>query len=327
MIRPTHAKSDIRLPFSRAACFVVFISISICPNHRSLAADGIEMGTPTAATKQLAEGFTQPYRSVDIAACEMGVLAEILVREGELVSAKQTLAKLDDRVLAESLEVSRLSKDATGALRAAISERDSRSRQFNILRELREKNNATDQETQRAKLMLAIAEAKLQSVREDLSIRRAEYERTKVQIQRRQLVSPLDGIVIDIRKDVGEFVSPTEPTVLTVIQLSQLKVVFSVHRSWTKNLRTGQRVNLRVAEPSLAEKALIVPGTIDFVSPQVDPKSGTTTVKIRIENNDQTIPCGVICRWDGNTSGAAALRGGQSARRPRSPHTMTTKRR
>lgn len=273
-------------------------------------------------SNQRAEGFTQAFRTVDIAAAELGVLAQMLVREGDEVTVNQILAKLDDRVLAESLEVSRISKDATGALRAAMSERDSRQRQFEILQGLHQGKHATKQEMQRATLALAVAEAKLQTVREDLDVKRAEYQRTKVQIQRRQLVSPIDGIVVDIKKDVGEFVSPTEPTVLTVVQLSKLKVVFSVHQSWTKNLKAGQRVELNVGDQRVP-----VAGVIEFVSPQVDPKSGTATVKVSLDNTNRNVPCGVICRWDGKTSGFVMPSEGKSAMRRMLPYSLVEERR
>ena len=45
------------------------------------------------------EGFTQPYRTINVAAVEVGIITAIDVREGDVVSRGQILATLDQEVL------------------------------------------------------------------------------------------------------------------------------------------------------------------------------------------------------------------------------------
>lgn len=242
------------------------------------------------------ECFTEPYRRIDVAAPEMGVLAEIRVAEGDIIAEQQILARLDDRVLTKALEVARAAKSASGSLRAALSELQSTRDQLEGYRSLRRNEHATDRELQRATTAVAVADAKVQVVRDELLVRQTEFERTQAQLENRRIKSPIGGTVIEIRKDVGEFVSPTDPVIMTIVDLSQLKAIFSVPHSYAAKLRVGQVASLVIGARTRGT------GIIEFVSPAADPQSGTVRVKFRIQNPDSSLPCGILCRWDGNAA-------------------------
>ena len=251
------------------------------------------------------ECFTEPYRTVRLAAPEMGVIAEIPVVEGQSVSQSQVVARLDDSVLKKSLEVARAATEATGALDAALSELDTNQQQLKGYRSLRRSDHATEREIQRATTAVEISQAKVQIVRDELSIKHAEFERTKSQLEKRKIRAPLNGIVVEINKEVGEFVSPTDPVIVTLVDLSNLKAIFSIPQSSARKLVAGHLVELTVDDDSqpqgLIAQGLIVQGLIEFVAPRVDPQSGTVTVKIRIENQQGKIVAGSACKWDGQS--------------------------
>ena len=124
-------------------------------------------------------------------------------------------------------------------------------------------------------------------------MRRLEYERVKTQIKQRVIESPIKGYVVAIDKEVGEFVSPTDPVVMHVVHLETLKSVFSVPLAAAKDLRVGQTVHM-----SLGYQEAKCEGVIEFVSPVADAESGSVRVKIRIPNRDGKIQSGVVCRWN-----------------------------
>jgi RND family efflux transporter MFP subunit len=249
------------------------------------------VSAPICSAEQL-EAFTEPYKRVAIPAPEIGVITEIAVQEGDAVTQKQVLAKLDDEVLQASLLVSRAAKEALGARQSAEKELEIAEKQLAIYRDLQEQGNASQRELDRAETDQLQSASRLQSVREELEVRRLEYERVKAQIKQRVITSPIDGVVIAIDKAVGEFVSPTDPVVMHVVQLSNLKAVFSVPFPMTKTLRAGQTVKLTVGYEELECE-----GEIEFVSPVANAESATAPVKIRIPNPEHTLPSGVVCRW------------------------------
>ena len=239
------------------------------------------------------EAFTEPYKRVAIPAPEIGVISQILVNEGDEISQKQILAKLDDDVLQMSLKVAQSAKDATGTLKSAETEVTIREAQLESYRELRDQGNATQRELDRAEADYHQSASRLQSVREELEVRRLEYERVKAQINQRVIESPINGYVVAIDKEVGEFVSPTDPVLMHVVHLETLKSVFSVPLTAAKDLRVGQSVQL-----SVGYQQAKCDGVIEFVSPVADAESGSVRVKIRMPNGDGKIQSGVVCRWN-----------------------------
>ena len=247
---------------------------------------------PTLANEL--DGFTEPYRQVAVPAAEIGVLKEILVTEGDQVSQGQLLAGLDDDVLLASLEVARAAKDAMGARLGAEAELEIRRQQRESYLDLHEQGNASQREIDRIESGYQQAAARLQSVREELGVRRLEFERVKSQLRQRRIEAPIDGHVIAIVKERGEFVSPTDPVVMHLAQLDTLKAVFSVPMEVASGLRIGQSVALQVGTTGTAA----CNGVIEFVSPIANAESASVRVKIRIPNPDGKIPSGAACTWD-----------------------------
>lgn len=252
------------------------------------------MGAAGAQTRvaQEFECFTEPYDQVDVAASDVGVLRQVTVVEGDVVEAGQVLATLNDAVLEKSLQVARAAKDASGALRVAMAELQNAEESLAAFRTLRRKDHASERELQRALTTVAIADAKVQIVRDELSVRRAEYERTLTQLENRRVIAPLSGVVTEVYKAAGEFVSPADPVIAKVVDLKRLKAIFSLPREFAGGMHSGQIVSLVVGEN------LACSGLIEFVSPTADPQSGTVRIKIRIENPEGRLPSGVLCRWD-----------------------------
>ena len=247
--------------------------------------------TPLSAEEM--ESFTEPYKRIAISTGEVGVLAKVLVSEGDRVSNKQILASLDDTVLNASLAVAQAAKDALGTRNGAEIELNAKAKHLESFRQLRNQGNATQRELDRAESEQLQSKARLLAVQEELEVRRLEYLRVKAQIAQRRLESPIDGVVTRIEKEVGEFVSPTDPVVMHVVQLDTLKAVFSVPIQDVDKLKVGQTVKL-----SIGFRKQVCDGVIEFISPVALPESATVPVKIRIPNKKGEIPGGAVCRWN-----------------------------
>ncbi len=227
------------------------------------------------------QGFTEPYADINMAAAEMGTLAAVLVKEGHVVKAGDLLARLDDEVLQASLEVAAAGMEAKGELESATTSLELKKIEQQKLTELFGRQHASQQELDRVRGEVKIASAKLQSVTEELDIRRLEHARIQAQLNQRQIRSTIDGVVIDVRKDKGEFVSPSDPVVVRVVQLDPLLVVFSVPVAKRDQVKAGQTVAMAVGEAGAAAQ-----GEVEFVSPTADPSSGSFRLKVRLPNAD-----------------------------------------
>ena len=252
---------------------------TIRPSGKVNQPSGSVAGSEAESNSGLIEGFTEPYADILLAASEMGTLSEIMVKDGDQVKSGQLLAKVDDGVLQASLAVAKAGMQAEGELRSAQTQLDLKKVELEKLNELFGRQHASQKELDRAKGEIAISEARIQSVREELQVRALEYARIEAQLKQRQIVATIDGVVVEVRKDRGEFVSPSDPVVVRVVQLDPLLVVFSVPSNRRDEVQAGETVSMQIGES--AEQAQ---GLVEYVSPTTDASSGTFRVKIQLPN-------------------------------------------
>ena len=139
--------------------------------------------TKASETPSKIEGFTKPYADINMAAAEMGTLANVAVKDGDVVKSGQLIANLDDAVLQASLEVAKAGMSAKGELQSARTQLELKTVELEKLTELFGRNHASQQELDRVKGEIRIAESRYQSVQEDLAVRRLEYARIEAQLK------------------------------------------------------------------------------------------------------------------------------------------------
>jgi RND family efflux transporter MFP subunit len=179
--------------------------------------------------------------------------------------------------------------ESNGRLEAAKAELRMYQESLDKLEELLSRSHASQREIDRARAQRDMAEAKLKAIQEEMAIRSLEFERTRAQLEQRRVLAPIDGIVTKVYKDASEFVSPSDPTVVKIVQLDPLLTVFSVPVAEAGNLARNRTVRIEQDQRTIQ-------GTIEFVSPVVDAQSGTVQVRVRIPNPGEAIPGGLTCR-------------------------------
>ncbi len=235
-------------------------------------------------------GLTEPYRTIDVAATESGVIAELRVHEGQEVTKGEVLATLDHKLHLAMLAIARQAMEARGRLKAAHAELQ--------LKEDRDKNfaavfangHARPEEVKRVQTDLDIARANLLATEEDLALKRLEYDKINAQIERRKVRAPIDGIVSLMHKDEGEFVASNDPSVLTLVRLDPLLAVFSLTTQQVSSLHSDQAVSIHVSDSKHPTT-----GTVEFISPVADAESGKLLVRIRVDNAKREHRSGTRC--------------------------------
>ncbi len=247
------------------------------------------------------ESYSEPYRDVDVAAPEMGVLSLIHAKEGQRVRQGDALAQMDDEVLQASLEIARQTMESAGRLESAQAELEFQEQWLRKLRELHQRDHASAQEVERVLSQRNIAASRMKAAQEEIEVRRLEHHRIEIQLKQRRITSPLDGVVTRIYKDRGEFVSPSDPNVLKVVQLDPLLVVFPAPLTAARQLKPDQEVRVQFDGASDP-----VRGVVEFISPTPDAQSRTTSVRVRLPNPKEQLPCGAACKLLLDGSGGLA---------------------
>jgi RND family efflux transporter MFP subunit len=251
--------------------------------------------TATVASGSEVDGFTEPFRTVEVAAVETGTIKSIEVKEGQRVSAGQIVARLDDDVHLALLAIAEEAMHAQGQLKSASAEVDLRLDRLAKLETLRVDGHARQEEVDRARTDLEIAKARLLTAEELLLIKKLEYRKIYVQLERRTVRSPIDGVIKKLHKDPGEFVAPNDPYVLELVDLDNLLANFAVPSHEAVRLKEGQDISVILDDVDQS-----VTGVVEFVSPVTDAESGTVRVKVRVANNEGKYRSGERCTLELN---------------------------
>lgn len=247
------------------------------------------------------EGFTEPFRTVNVASPEQGIVASVEVRVGDRVQQGQVVARLDDELHAIMLGTARERKDACGRLESAQAELRLREFRLKKLKELRESGFGRKEEVTRAIADFDVAQAELKAAREDAVDKQWQFKKIEAEWRRRVIRAPLSGVVVARLKEAGEYVAPNEPNLVTIAELDPLLSKFSMKRSLARHIHAGDEV--KVHFESIGK---MVTGLVDVVSPVVDAQSGTIQVKVRIENPHRLILSGERCSINVSVNGEPA---------------------
>ncbi len=231
-------------------------------------------------------GFTEPFKQIELASDELGSIAEMFVVEGDFVAEKAVVAQLDNRVQKLQLEMATQILSNKSELVVAEQILAKRKSILNRLRVIQAKGHASDAEIIRAEMELAIAKSKLLSAQEDVAIRKIEKQRALMQLERRSILAPFDGVVSKIHRKRGEFLSPLHPEVVTIVQVDRLLAIFNVPSSQASMFKAGATHQVQLSN------GYTVDAVVEKIGIVTDAQSGTVEIKFVIQNADGQIRSG-----------------------------------
>jgi RND family efflux transporter MFP subunit len=235
-------------------------------------------------------GFTEPVKTIELAASETGTLSKLNIKRGDFAGTNQVIGALDSEVLHETREFGIAKQDSQAKLKAARIRLERARSNFDKLQQLRDEGHGGSRELQIAESDYELARTDVEAVEEEMKLAKLEIRRIDAEIRRRQIVSPIDGVVSEIHREVGEYVSANDPNVLTIVDLRQLRVRFYVPTSAAERFNVGDTISIQLLHSQKAQAA-----TIDFIAPVIDADSNTIRVDLLIDNAEQTMRSGRRC--------------------------------
>lgn len=243
----------------------------------------------TSIAEAQIDGFTEPYRRIELASDESGSIAKMMVEEGQPVRENEPVAELDARVQMLQLEIAEQLATAKSQLIAAEEGYNKRVTISEKLVQLRSEGHASESELIRAEMELSIAKAKLMSAQEEQAVREIEKRRAEMQLERRTIHAPFAGVVAKIHSREGEFLSPLRPEIITLVQVDQLIATFNVPSTQVTSFVVGQQYNIQLSG------GRTVLAKLKNVGVETDAQSGTVEVKFVIDNSTMEFRSGEIC--------------------------------
>ncbi len=253
------------------------------------------MGATAIRKQRTYEGFTEPVREIKVAASESSRVAEVLVRRGAVVKKDDILMNLDTKILEASLRIAQAKAESTSRVEALRIEAEIKSNRFARIDHLNQNGAGSPEEVRRAKADSAVAQLNVQSAIEDQSLNELAVAEIEAKIEQRRVRSPINGIVIDVLQEPGEYVSLNEPQVATVVQLEDLRVTFYIPTDLATQLKEGQEIMLELPGLDPPSTSVKTTGTIEHLAVVTEADSGRVRMDVLIANPKLVYRSGVRC--------------------------------
>ncbi len=236
---------------------------------------------------------------VEVPARVPGVLEEVAVREGHRVDADTVLARVDDdeAVFASNraeLELKLAEDEARNDVRVRFA-----TKAFEVNRAEYARAVESDKKYKRSVSQSELETLRLTMERSKLEIEQATHEQALAhttqsvrgnelafaqwKLKRHAIISPFQGVVVQLYKSRGEWVEPGDK-VIRIVRMDRLRAEGFLDASQAAPDLVGSptevTVNNEHGEP------LACSGTLVFVSPEIDPVNGQVRVWAEFENAD-----------------------------------------
>ena len=251
--------------------------------------DAQDFGANDSASVQL-QGFTEARQSIVVSAPLQGRIEAVDVQMGDLVHAGDTLVRLDATQSKLNFEVAEIQAAATGEIELAAADVEIQSDRYEKLLQLGREQLARPDEITRSLGLLRQARARLKVAEEAREIKRGEKRRAKLQLDMHTIVAPVDGLIGEVLHRQGEWVSPGDASLVTLLATDQLDAVLNVRPEHLPWLLTAGPLTVH-----LVGAGEFVPAKVYQVSPAINGQSGTIEVRLTIDNPDRIYRVGDQC--------------------------------
>jgi multidrug efflux pump subunit AcrA (membrane-fusion protein) len=257
------------------------------------------VATPARASVHMTHCLVSLIEDIQVPAKEAGALTQVATKEGDYVRAGQLLATIDDRQAQLQKLAAIQERDAALAkanddieVRYAAAAHEVAGAELDRSLAIQAKNAGAVAVQDIQKLRLAKHRDELQIDRSKLEmkiarmgadVKQAAVDLADEAIARRQIVSPIDGLVISLLHERGEWVNAGEP-VLQIVRVDRLRVEGFLSASDVgPEAVAGRPV---IVEVTLAQgRSAQLPGQVTFISPLVQ---AGNKYRVRAEVNNRT---------------------------------------
>jgi membrane fusion protein (multidrug efflux system) len=232
-----------------------------------------------------------PERQVKILPRVPGELQKVLVEEGDRVEEGQVVAQLDQRDYLLGLKQAQAQAAAARAdAEAAAVGVESASTAKSRMAPLHETKAISQSEMDKVDdgYKMGLARQSAAEAQAQLALVGLEAARTK--LADTVLRAPFAGVVVKRFLDEGELCGFMPPGIVMIIaDVSRMKVMGSVGELHLSRVKAGMPATVRVdALPGESFQ-----GTVEIVSPMVDPMTRTATVHITVPNDEGRLEMGM----------------------------------
>jgi macrolide-specific efflux system membrane fusion protein len=243
---------------------------------------------------------------VKVPARESGVIHELEVKEGQLVEAGQVLGVLESELArttqaAASIEHDIAKEKAANDVDYRYAQKSQQVSKAELRRALEsvEKFPKSISETELERMRLTAEKSDLQvdQAARDLVIAKLnqklkakELDTATLGVERRKIIAPIRGVVVNVYRRAGEWVHPGE-AVLRIVRIDKLRVEGFLNARTTTRQLDGLPARFAIDLADQRRKEFM--GKVVFVDPEVEPVTGQFRVWAEVDNRDNLLSPGL----------------------------------
>ena len=231
----------------------------------------------------------EPYRTVELSSPVQGVLEEVLVERGDLVKKGQVLARLKSGVEQAGVNLAKARAESMTEIKVNSKKYELSKRSLKRFKELYQKKLVSPNDYDEALTTVVVGELEVLLATEGHHVAQLELKRAEEVLKLRNIVSPIDGVVVERYKSPGEFVE--DQPLLKLAQVNPLNVEVIIPLYWLRTIKKGMTVKVYPEKPVGGSYQ----ATVVIVDSVVDSASGTFGVRLELPNNNHRISAGLTC--------------------------------
>jgi cobalt-zinc-cadmium efflux system membrane fusion protein len=272
----------------------------------------------SATTRPLVETITAPARLAynaeaiaHVGAAVAGRINELKVRVGEAVKKGDALAIIDSPDLGEAQSDFLQKRTAADIAKPAIDLAKSAYERAQRLYDEQQGISLTEVQSRQREYQSAVGSATSAQTAATAAENRlhllgmdqpavAQLVSTKEINAKYVIHAPIDGRVIERAITLGELVGPDREKLLVIADLSTIWVLADVPEARLTQLSEGAAAHITVT----AGGSHAFPGTVAYISPELDPATRTARVRIAVPNPDMRLRPGMYAEVEIATDAA-----------------------
>lgn len=234
--------------------------------------------------------IVNPKRVIQLGSPVAGLLSEVLVDRGSVVTAGEIVAKLQSGVEEAQLAIDQFRSTNTTQVEASRVDLDFNQKALAMREKLRDNMFAKAEDVDKYRALVDQDQIAIRKAEADLRIAALESVRSQQQLNLKSIRSSVNGVVTERKLSPGEYVSEQTP-ILTIAEINPLYVELVVNADQYPSYRVGMTAELHPGSPVGG----VYSATVDVVDPVIDAGSNTFRVRLVLPNPKNAIPAGIRC--------------------------------
>ena len=258
----------------------------------------------------VASGSVESVNEVDVGAQASGKITKLYVKLGQEIKKGEMIADIDSTTQINTLNTKKAALVSYQAqLKAKKTAYDVALSSYNRLSKLYTQKATSLDSVNTAKSTLDNAKAEMEAIEANIKQAEIEVNTAETNVGYTKITAPMDGTVISVPVSEGQTVNAnqTTPTIVTIADLSQMKIKPEISEGDITKVKAGQEVSFTI----LSDSQTLYHSVIDSVDPantttsdssstsSLSSSSSSTTsaiyyyANVLIDNPDRTLRIGM----------------------------------